>query len=812
MHCFICRKGFPSYKKLLMHIKYIHGSTCGPFHCTEKCCFRIFSSMKSFKKHISNYHFNQKELINTDFNDNDKMNIFVENQEPDKLSLKINQEKSNNHKNDQNASSECETHITKFKDKVYKFISILYVNNSIPRSEIQNIIKAVKDLFDCDIFRFIKTKYRAYENVDDKGIFDKCFDILFNPFKELETEYKRFKHFEESGFFIKPVEKVFNETVIVSSIQNYPITKVQRDKSVVIPLRGVLKFFFEVPGVYDDTITFLKKLSNPTDNKENFIQGDLWTEKMQNFQNKTFLPLFVYFDDFETGNTLGSHAGDQKLGAVYISIPCLPKRYAHNLSNTFLVQLFKSNDRKKLGNTIFSPLVDELKYLKNTGITIGDKKTLYFDIGLFIGDNLGLNSILGYVESFSANYFCRFCKTPKQQTHSQLHEDKSNLRTPQNYSQDIELSDYSITGIKENSLFNEIEDFHVTYNYSVDIMHDILEGVCIYDLCLILKYFIFEISIFSLATLNSIISTFDYGENFISNKPPILKLEHLQRDTIKMSAAEMHCFLLTLGVMIGHFIPEQNDYWNLYISLRKICDIIFNVSISMGDVDSLKTLISEHHFIYSSLLHQNLKPKHHHMIHYPNIILKSGPLVNIWSMRFEAKHKSLKNISTISCSKKDICWTIALRHQIRLCFNFITLGELSYDLVHGNSKYIDDERLISQITECMRCPLKNPIAVKWVIKNDKTFRVGDILYINGCDQLTFGEIKRIILTEDNQCFFEYLEYKSKWFNDHVHAYEVETAGENNLKVIDSEKLLDNVSCLLTINPKGDFYVTSKYSL
>ena len=57
-------------------------------------------------------------------------------------------------------------------------------------------------------------------------------------------------------------------------------------------------------------------------------------------------------------------------------------------------------------------MIKELKFLKEEGITINypsGVKRIYFDLALIVGDNLGLHSIFGLVESFSANKFCRFC-------------------------------------------------------------------------------------------------------------------------------------------------------------------------------------------------------------------------------------------------------------------------------------------------------------------------------------------------------------------------------------------------------------------
>lgn len=45
----------------------------------------------------------------------------------------------------------------------------------------------------------------------------------------------------------------------------------------------------------------------------------------------------------------------------------------------------------------------------------------------------------------------------------------------------------SITDIKESCVWNEVDSFIVTSNYNIDIMHDMLEGVCKYDIGFLIK-------------------------------------------------------------------------------------------------------------------------------------------------------------------------------------------------------------------------------------------------------------------------------------------------------------------------------------
>lgn len=124
------------------------------------------------------------------------------------------------------------------------------------------------------------------------------------------------------------------------------------------------------------------------------------------------------------GNPLGSHAGNQKLGAVYISLACLPSELASSLNHIFFASLFKTDDKKQYGNhKIFKDLISKLNYLETVGIdiSVSDKIfKIYFSVSLILGDNLGLHSILGFSESFVASYPCRFCKSPKTECQEQL--------------------------------------------------------------------------------------------------------------------------------------------------------------------------------------------------------------------------------------------------------------------------------------------------------------------------------------------------------------------------------------------------------
>ena len=66
------------------------------------------------------------------------------------------------------------------------------------------------------------------------------------------------------------------------------------------------------------------------------------------------------------------------------------------------------------------------------------------------------------------------------------------------------------------SVFNLVNSFHVVQNFSVGLMHDIFEGLCIYDICHIILNLI-KSNYFNLETLYNHKQNFLCGESEIDN-------------------------------------------------------------------------------------------------------------------------------------------------------------------------------------------------------------------------------------------------------------------------------------------------------
>lgn len=126
----------------------------------------------------------------------------------------------------------------------------------------------------------------------------------------------------------------------------------------------------------------------------------------------------MHNDEFEPLNALGAHSAAYKIGNFYVKIPCLPEYLQYRIHYIFLGLMYFANDRKEYGNDqLFTPLIQELNKLEQLEIKVNHiiYKRVKFITVLLLGNNLGLNGVLRFTECFIANYYCRFCKSSKNE-------------------------------------------------------------------------------------------------------------------------------------------------------------------------------------------------------------------------------------------------------------------------------------------------------------------------------------------------------------------------------------------------------------
>lgn len=673
-NCFLCTENkFTSTNQYIWHLKVYHNlDSQSLYTCKQDNCFRDFLGLHKFRQHLNRTHANKSNSIT-------QLNVEIDGPlENDSGSTAFDPNITNENSFEKNIIN-CT-----FKDivtnNVSSFIAKLYSKPNVTDTLLQEIVEGVNELFSNEIITHLEKKvFSVLTNYDTskKTEIEEMFNVLKNPFLEFKTKHLRIKYFENHNLFFKPT------TVVVGYMKQKK--KVEGvDRLLMVPVQGHLlsfksnlKSFFELPDIYETALKFTNDSLSSTGILTSFLNGSTWKKIKCSFSDKIVFPIFLYYDDAEMGNPLGSHSGIHKMGCVYYTVPSLPPEYLSSLDNIFVGYLFHSQDRGtfKINNyDMYKALIKELIDLDTNGISITvNFKTyqIYFALGLVLGDNLGLNSILGFVESFSANHYCRICRSPKSDMQKMIYEFSETLRNEINYDTDINLADSSQTGLNEYCIFNNVPSFHVTRNSVSDFMHDITEGVARYDMAFIIKNLI-DLKYITLEIMNSRIEFFNYGVTENKNSPPKISSTNIINGCIIMSSSEMLCLVRYFGLIIGELVPKKTEVWRLYILLRKIVDMCTARQIQPECSVQLQALVAEHNRLYLSISKGTLKPKYHFLVHYGQLLLKNGPLILTSSIRFEAKHKTVKAIANAVSNRINLGHTLSNKIQLQMISRFLS--------------------------------------------------------------------------------------------------------------------------------------------
>jgi len=253
-------------------------------------------------------------------------------------------------------------------------------------------------------------------------------------------------------------------------------------------------------------------------------------------------PIFIqiYFDEVETVYPLGSKTGVHKLGSFYYTMKNFPPAANSATHNIHLLALAHADDLKKHGmDAVLKVVVEELLSLHDTGFVCSNadrKQDSCCLLTQVVGDNLGLHSLLGYMENFSrATFACDLCLASQDDIQQIFKEKDLVLRTADMY--DKQISDltsghisFTSCGIKRTSVLSQLAYYHPALNDSADIMHDLFEGVIPCETKLFIHHVLYEIkpTIISLAELNRRNMAADYGKCNSRSKPSALTEAHMK--------------------------------------------------------------------------------------------------------------------------------------------------------------------------------------------------------------------------------------------------------------------------------------------
>jgi hypothetical protein len=212
-------------------------------------------------------------------------------------------------------------------------------------------------------------------------------------------------------------------------------------------------------------------------------------------------------------------------------------------------------------------------------------KTLYGCLAQFTADNLGLNQIFNFVESFSGDCCCIICYATKEDMQKFDKESDFKLRTRTDYEYDLSMlndlpsNQNHFRGVKGPCKLNDLDDFHIMENWCNDSMHTYIEGILPYVGGAAL-YSISEIeSEVTVQNINFKMSIlFDSLIVERANKPYPLKafLKPGEGFSPTQSAAQHLAFIKYLPLMLSGLVKTEASlpYLELLLLLEEMTDIV----------------------------------------------------------------------------------------------------------------------------------------------------------------------------------------------------------------------------------------------
>lgn len=746
-YCDRCDFSCRYFDKILNHysIKHSHvpgfGLVCGIDGCHSR-----FTGISSYKTHLRRKHpvfhqehiaIRQRQEAPMPFQDRDNIHDLPDPLfDNDNLGIvdNVNQEaiQLESYFNDElfGLTARKLIHLRETKKLTYK---------SVPH--ILEIMKDIKALYNLRLKVNIENILHEEQLSDNaRQAIKEEFDKQDHDFQNLVTTFSNedrfncyvanhFKHVEPEQKYVGPVE-------LEESFQYVSILK------TLVVLMQNEEVFAQVMNSHESGDRTLRDLCDGTQ----FARNNFFKE------HEHVLQIILYYDDFTVVNPIGYKASEYKFGAFYFTLGNIEPRYRSKLHVIQLVSLANSSTIKKYGfNAVLQPLVRDLQHLEAEGIHIerpDGQLTLRGTIIAVIGDNLGMHSLGGFMESFNVRRPCRFCSIEKADLDN-LNIANTPKRTPASYNDQVEVVSInpamsSIYGVKSNSVLNNLRYFHVVGGMPSDIAHDLFESGLACDILHCMIVYSVNEGHYSIEYLNGRIQDFKYASTDKVNKPNKLT-ERLSILKVKQNCAQIWTLVRLFPLLVGEAVPEGDSKWEMYLTFVDMVEALCAKEMSIADVACLRELVNEFHEMYlEQFPERHLKPKGHYTLHYAEQVEKFGPLIHCWSVRFEGKHSFFKETVRRTKNRKNLCKTMALRHQYFQSVWSATdsfLSGISHEPFNGSTVPVN---LLSRTKQELLQPI---IGVSETVYQCKSLKINGTLYTTNCavvtsfrqDSLQFGK-------------------------------------------------------------------------
>lgn len=688
----MCHKFIPDgLKRFTAHLRHSHslsvsapysfGYQCGQDEC--QCVFRNFTSLirhLRVKHPILRNRNNESSLFQNYMEVGSNMEVETEDPEQDSYrsvpegnSSKDSVLEGNNSQKVFSISGEAAKMVAHLRSKA--FVTGATLTQVFMAAEV--FICNVANIFEQEVMNYFSRKDISLNQADIHSLLSK-FEISapFDKFLSIEEQVKALKMYYK---FVDSVEIPLGdrcESMLNRQSGEYE-PKLVIESFQYVPIIESLKLILSHSSVR-------KYIEEESSSSDGFLRGfrDGESFKKSPFFQKypQALRIQLYYDDILVNNPLGSKTSAHKLGAFYFTIQNLPPHLQSFMGGVQVLGLCYTADVTKYGfKEILSPFLDDLNKLESEeGVMVcfdGEPFVLRATIACVVADGLAAHQMFGFLGP-SANHFCRSCMIHRSDLLKGRVAIKTS-RTREMYDEQVrkvksKLLTDTETGLRENSALHRSRFWHCADNFVFDPMHDIWQGIAPVILEHVIKHFIKRENEYNLTLteLNNRIQMFQYGMPEKKNKPsPNFTLSNFYSgNPIQQKAVQTWCLLRIFPFLVSDKVPKGDEYLHLVLLLNRISEIVFSPIASPSQAPYLQDLVLEFVSSFKELFPNiTLINKFHHLMHYWECLIKSGPLRSIVCLRYEAKHSIFKKYGSQCCNFKNLPFSMIRLSQISQC-------------------------------------------------------------------------------------------------------------------------------------------------
>ena len=319
---------------------------------------------------------------------------------------------------------------------------------------------------------------KSFESLEDSG--HSATDMFLN----FNTKWKQNSYIKQHTDIIIPkkilLDSSFSKTRAPKIDANRKIL-LKHDKLVYVSILDTLKNLIKNKNIKQ---LFYEKNDSSRGVYKNYSDGSLYKDSELFKERPNSFQIHLYYDGVNFTDT--ASANPVKMGQFYFQIGNIHPQHNSKLKHIHLVMSVEQELIEEYSFAeILEPLINDIKKLEN-GIEINGSLE-YGTITAFRGDNLASHQVGGYKEGFTAHRSCRTCMGSLEEIRVMIREDKSLLRTSEQYDKQIkklesaktkkeftELSkDYGLNG---SCALDKLKYYSSLYGLPPDIFHDLFHG------------------------------------------------------------------------------------------------------------------------------------------------------------------------------------------------------------------------------------------------------------------------------------------------------------------------------------------------